>query len=197
MRNVAGSGIEPTSPALAGRLLTTGPPGKPWLSFLNEALFLFSFALNVFLQSTLKLNIRLRVIQIPSRGVNKVLHPGLSELLSSFVKLKLLLLLSLLIGSLITGNSERWVTNLFWNLCKMPAHPRLCVEGSVSLEGKRIPWPTEQAASWEAWRRDYEAQPACWAAKLQVSPPNGLSIQIFWIKDKLSQFWDSVLFPFY
>ena len=157
------------SPALAGGLCT-GPPGKSWLSFLNDALYVFSFALNVFLQSTLKLNICLRVIQIPSRGVSKVLHPGLSELLGSFVKLKLLLLLSLLIGSLITGNSERWVTNLFWNLCKMPAHPRLCVQGSVSLEGKRISWPTEQGASWEAQSRDYEAtiEQQKWKGALQT-----------------------------
>ena len=196
MRNVSGSGIEPMSPGLAGRLCT-GSPGKSRLSFLNDASYVFSFDLNVFLQSTLKLNICLRVVQIPSRGVSKVLHPGWSELLSSFVKLKLLLLLSLLIGSLITGNSERWVTNLFWNLCKMPAHPRLRVEGSVSLEGKRIPWPTEQAASWEAWRRDYEAQTARRAAEMEGSPLNGLSIQMFGIKDKLSQFWDNVLFAFY
>ena len=196
MQNVSGSGIEPMSPALAGGLCT-GPPGKSWLSFLNDALYVLSFALNVFLQSTLKLNICLRVVQIPSRGVSKVLHPGLSELLGSFVKLKLLLLLSLLIGSLITGNSERWVTNLFWNLCKMPVHPRLRVEGSVSLEGKRISWPTEQGASWEARSRDYEAQTAHRAAKMEGSPPNGLSIQMFGIKDKLFQFWDSVLFAFY
>lgn len=90
------------SPGLAGRLCT-GSPGKSRLSFLNDASYVFSFDLNVFLQSTLKLNICLRVVQIPSRGVSKVLHPGWSELLSSFVKLKLLLLLSLLIGSLSQG----------------------------------------------------------------------------------------------
>ena len=29
--------IEPVSPALAGRLFTTEPPGKPWVSSLNMA----------------------------------------------------------------------------------------------------------------------------------------------------------------
>ena len=28
--DLPGPGIEPVSPALAGRLLTTAPPGKPW-----------------------------------------------------------------------------------------------------------------------------------------------------------------------
>jgi len=32
---VPGTGIEPTSPALAGRFLTTAPPGKSLLEVLN------------------------------------------------------------------------------------------------------------------------------------------------------------------
>ena len=31
-------GLEPVSPALAGRFSTTAPPGKPWFSFLNNIL---------------------------------------------------------------------------------------------------------------------------------------------------------------
>ena len=30
MWNLPAPGIEPVSPALAGRFLSTGPPGKPW-----------------------------------------------------------------------------------------------------------------------------------------------------------------------
>ena len=33
-------GLEPASPALAGRFSTTAPPGKPWISFFN--LFILS-----------------------------------------------------------------------------------------------------------------------------------------------------------
>ena len=33
MWNLPGPGIEPVSPALAGRFLTTGPPGKSWFPF--------------------------------------------------------------------------------------------------------------------------------------------------------------------
>ena len=36
MWDLPGSGIEPVSPALAGRLLTTGPPGKPRRFVLEE-----------------------------------------------------------------------------------------------------------------------------------------------------------------
>ena len=32
-----GPGLEPVSPALAGRFLTTAPPGKPWPLFLEYA----------------------------------------------------------------------------------------------------------------------------------------------------------------
>ena len=35
MWDLPGPGIEPASPALQGRLLTTGPPGKPKNLFLN------------------------------------------------------------------------------------------------------------------------------------------------------------------
>ena len=34
--NLPGPGIEPMSPALAGRFLTTGPPGKSYLRYLKE-----------------------------------------------------------------------------------------------------------------------------------------------------------------
>ena len=37
MYNPPGPGIEPGSLALAGRVLTTGPPGKSKLYFLTEA----------------------------------------------------------------------------------------------------------------------------------------------------------------
>ena len=36
-------GLEPASPALAGRLSTTAPPGKPWTFFLNVILFIYLF----------------------------------------------------------------------------------------------------------------------------------------------------------
>ena len=36
MSNLPGSGIEPMSPALAGRFFTTGPPGKPYIQFFKE-----------------------------------------------------------------------------------------------------------------------------------------------------------------
>ena len=40
MRDLSGSGIEPTSPALAGGLLTTEPPGKlPETHFLRKIVF--------------------------------------------------------------------------------------------------------------------------------------------------------------
>ena len=48
MRDPPRPGLEPTSPALAGRLWTTAPPGKPSLIFLMFYNYiLFSFFLNV------------------------------------------------------------------------------------------------------------------------------------------------------
>ena len=38
MQDLPRPGLEPASPALAGRLSTTAPPGKPWKSFFNSLL---------------------------------------------------------------------------------------------------------------------------------------------------------------
>ena len=38
MWDLPGSGIEPMSPALAGRFFATEPPGKPWIPFSVEIL---------------------------------------------------------------------------------------------------------------------------------------------------------------
>ena len=46
MWDLPGPGIEPMSPALAGRFLTTGPAGKSWLSFfkkINVFIYLFIY----------------------------------------------------------------------------------------------------------------------------------------------------------
>ena len=40
--NLPRPGVEPVSPALVGRLSTTGPPGKPYMYFLKERLALQS-----------------------------------------------------------------------------------------------------------------------------------------------------------
>ena len=39
MWNLPRPGLEPVSPALAGRLSTTAPPGKPLYSFLNPQMY--------------------------------------------------------------------------------------------------------------------------------------------------------------
>ena len=36
MLNLSRPGIDPASPALAGRIFTTGSPGKPWINFLSK-----------------------------------------------------------------------------------------------------------------------------------------------------------------
>ena len=41
MGRVPGPGMEPTPPALEGRFLTTGPPGKPRRGSVLEYLILF------------------------------------------------------------------------------------------------------------------------------------------------------------
>ena len=45
MWDLPGPGVEPVSPALAGRFFTTGPPGKSshWLFFFHLYLFIFKF----------------------------------------------------------------------------------------------------------------------------------------------------------
>ena len=46
-------GLEPVSPALAGRFLTTAPPGKPSIDFLFSILLISTLILIIFLQLTL------------------------------------------------------------------------------------------------------------------------------------------------
>ena len=41
MWDLPGPGLEPVSPALAGRFSTTAPPGKPWFSLINSNLLMF------------------------------------------------------------------------------------------------------------------------------------------------------------
>ena len=57
MWNLTGPGIEPVSPALAGEFLTTCPPEKSQVCFLDDSyygigLFLLSFTLNMLFSGT-------------------------------------------------------------------------------------------------------------------------------------------------
>ena len=47
MWDLPGPGLEPMSPALAGGLLTTVPPGKPYLSFLNNSFIEIQFTCHI------------------------------------------------------------------------------------------------------------------------------------------------------
>ena len=71
MQNVAGPGIEPMFPALAGGLLTTGPPGQSLAPFLTyqirtapsppwQAFFFFFFSIR---------NLMAGLLRGPNRGL--------------------------------------------------------------------------------------------------------------------------------
>ena len=73
MWDLPGPGLEPTSPASAGRLSTTAPPGKPrLLIFIKSLIFPYSrFLLMIFFQPEMSFSFSqptkcLHLLQVPS-----------------------------------------------------------------------------------------------------------------------------------
>ena len=75
MWNLPGPGIEPESPALTGRFLTIGPPGKPSYGlFLLDVIFFAVFASSDFKGTvlTIKLKDAYELIFFPINMRNKI-----------------------------------------------------------------------------------------------------------------------------
>ena len=66
MWDLPGPGLEPVSPALAGRLSTTAPPGKPSLSYFEYHPYADGHQVNIICPDhTLELNFQTLTIQLP------------------------------------------------------------------------------------------------------------------------------------